>query len=218
MSGYLSVEAFARCPEDGTLAEILGRYRQLLLRLGYAHPHLDEWLAQIRWDPEYDGLAGGVVLEPSPLEQVTFHNLSIQAKALVLGNTPESMPSLGGYYWVDLDLDMDEVQFASQVTDWPDFYFPGAGRPIWQLLRAYGQFLGTYGVYFVSEASDTTGVLEALITEQPVVRWDFEVALIPPALAPRFEPISPEFTAAQVPEGLALARSELWPVLPWDQS
>lgn len=48
--------------------------------------------------------------------------------------------------------------------------------------------------------------------------WSFEAALVPTAFATMFSPVPDIYVSKEVPEGIALARRDVWLIPPWEET
>lgn len=122
-------------------------------------------------------------------------------------------------HWLSFELGFEtegEDQYlvtASAFDPVSGTYIPGVGRALWHVMRAFADEFKGMPVYCAFEGFEGHA-FEALETGNGNL-WSFDAALIPPALAPRFSPVSAGYEMEEVAEGVALADRSAWVTLPW---
>lgn len=221
MPEYLSVEVYSSYSEK-TLSPFIESTRQLLEDLGYAGENMETWLAQIAWGPGGGGFA--LPLEPPTiLRKVQVNGQALFAMPIADGWTWETVPNLPEA-WVSLSLafetqterqDLDTVNSFSAQYAQDHRYRLRVGRAIWSVMRTCSARFPQSLVYFTHEAQ-TGRSWQSLATGREWL-WDFEVAFIPHAFTEHFLSIPEQFAQIHLPEGVGLANTARWSVLPWDE-
>lgn len=221
MPEYLSIETYGHYPEE-TLSPFLNSSRQLLENLGYTGKEVEAWLAQIVWEP--DGSGFGSSFEPGvSLEKVVVNGHPLLAKPIVNGWTQVSIPQLQEA-WVSLTLAFETQTERQNLDNMSSFsvnyvqghrYQPGVGKAVWSIMRQCSDLFPQTLVYFTNEAQADES-WNALLASQEKI-WEFEAAIIPYSLAPRFTAVPSEFVRTRLPEGMGFARATCWSTLPWEE-
>lgn len=204
----MSVEAHAPCPE-GALPGILTRFREVLDKLGYAPPALDWWLENLRdiFDTETGYMPR--VNEPFALPNVFVNDHPLFTFATAMAYTNETLPRL------EVPSVEMSLNFSLDVLEGKDSYEPGAASAIWHVMRSFAVPFGTAGVFCTYEGA--WGETWAALTTGESTKdfWDFEAALLPPALTGPFLPPNEQFAAYPRKDGLVVARRKAWREHPW---
>lgn len=221
MPEYLSVMTYLSYSDTSELPKIVQQYSQILERLGYAGQDIKDELSQARWEEEEDHFSYSLHYEV-PFQRLQLAGHPLFANPIVHGWTSGTFPDLQEP-WVSIDFacetqterqDLDSVSSFSRDYAASHTYMPGVGRVIWQVMR---EFFATWGepVWFTYEGQEDKAWL-ALLTGKGNL-WDFQAALIPERLAHRFDVVPEGYFKADVPEGIGLAESARWPILPWNE-
>lgn len=187
------------------LPALLQRYRHLLARLGLLTEELSEWLASVDWEPDEDRF--GFAAPPVELKRAS---LTLQVRPTILCDPAAGLED-GVWYQPGL---LFEREALFDPTMYPGLEFrPAPAGIIWQALLAFAQTFPTEVIYLLADPLDLD-VLR-ILERQEGNRWLFDLALIPSSFLPSFGPIPSHYLQHEIAEGVAVARIEMWPVLPW---
>lgn len=218
MPPYVTVETYLPCPQDA-LRPIVGRYVRVLVGLGYDCAESGLLTMEMGWDT--DDAWFGPVLDPArPVRGLSWAGTALQARAGVSGWSAATIPQLRDR-WLSLELAFEtECDEQYLVTDSvfapePGMYLPGVGQCLWQVMGTFAAEFKDTPIYcsFEGWEGNAWQALEAGGDDL----WSFDAALVPPAVAGRFSPLSDEFVMERTPLGIALARRKYWPQLPWHE-
>ena len=207
MPPEVNVEVYLPCPK-GALPGLVEQFRRLLDSLGYTGHDSDFWDGERGWDADGDYYGPGTH-RACPVTGLTVAGRDLLGEVSVLGWTSSSISDLRGY-WVSLEFGFDtegeEQRLVGRVESDPaplGMYFPGVGRALWHVMRAYARTWPTRPIFCTYEG--WWGVPWQALTTDEGNLWSFDAALIPLDLRARFSPLPEDYVSEIVPEGLALA-------------
>lgn len=230
VGSYHCIEVQMPCPE-GTLPGLLTRYRRVLGELEYAHPNLDGWMTELLdLFTEFEGPDDGIetfVHTPYPLREVYLGGQPLLAHGYALGYTTEMHTRLE-VPWVEFSLNFDshlvrgldpdtfQYDFARNTVIEPGFYYhPGAADALWRIMRTFASLFPASAVVFTMEYWHGWDELLRGEKQNYGLFWDFDLALVPPALAGPFLPPNEQLVAYPRKDGLVVARRKVWREHPW---
>lgn len=187
------------------LPALVQRYRHALAHLGLLTAELSSWLAGVDWEPDEDHF--GFAAPPVALKRAS---LTLQVSPFILYDPAEVLEDVG---WYQLGL-LFVTEALVDPTMYPGLEIrPAPAGVIWQALLDFAQAFPTEVIYFLDEPMDL--LLSRVLERQEGNRWLFDLALIPSSFLPSFGPIPSRYSQHEIAEGLAVAESEMWQVLPW---
>lgn len=204
MPSYFEITTYILAPKT-KLPALLQCHQAALEQLGLLNEEVARWLASIDWSPDED------YLESAPYPTIELQGASTTLQVRPAAIWDYDPPRMGGWYQFGLLFETEQVM---DMTLYPGLEFlPAPSSMIWRAMRIFAQAFPGVVIYFLHEAAELP-MLYVLETQQGNL-WQFELALLPSFLVPRFEPIPDTYTCQEVTEGLAVAQRACWPVLPW---
>jgi hypothetical protein len=204
MPSFFELTIFISGPKT-LLPALVQSYLQALEHLDLRDEAVTAWLAALDWEPDEETL--GSTFEPIDLPHAP---IPLQVTPIVECYGPAA-PGEDSWYRLGLLFDSEQIEASADELVWK--LLPGPARTIWCSLHRFGLAFPARAIFFVHEAW-SLDLLESFMTGQGNP-WRFELALIPPALLALWLPLPSSYESLPGPDGVAVAKSESWQVLPW---
>jgi hypothetical protein len=200
VQAYVSLEQ--RSPEQA-----FGMFKALLGDVRLLTPEVAEWLGSLRWSPADDGL-----VYPSRQRWLaaSVGGKELQVAPHALGWTRQVLPALRSD-WLEVGLLLKTEDLAHPSPDWR--YRAEVTRSLYELLAAFLPISVDAPVFMTNESQDGRP-WEAWIANGDGA-WEFDLAIASEQVRWPRQPIPVGFSRATLKGGIAIARDEVWPVLPW---
>lgn len=209
----LEIATHIQClPED--LSDLFERFAQCAQPLEPDTNQLRVWLESIRWSP--DGSGFGELGAPLLLYTHGPEHTVLTAKPHVLGYTASAIPGVK-IPWVEIGLVLENGTEDYAICVSGSWGYPRAfGRAVLEVMWRLSQCFLNSGVYF-NDGPSVDRPWKALINQGKYL-WDFDLAIIPDQLAPRFISQPGGYARVVLPGGIAIARLAAWVDNPLDSA
>ncbi len=165
------------------------------------------------WDISEDGFVYTGC--DGPQLQVSMIDDPLEIRLMLLGWTPKVVPQLSNHC-IELDILLETEKIEDQ-SRFPQLRYR---RPVqefvWYIMEEASMLFSDYGVFFTDESQDGKP-WEGILENDPGKAWHFELAIITPSYASRYQPIQRDYFAREHQGQLWLARKLAWSKPPWDQ-
>lgn len=198
--------------DPSALGSIADSMVELARQLGAGSDLLEMWRTDLHWNKDGSGPA---VMGPSIwIPVATSAHQPLQARPYLMANASAGE---SGQPWFLIGFVFgEEAHLEAADADQHWRYRRGVGAIVWRLAwTLHERFPGALVIF---GASPLILMPWKALTGRNGDLWCWDLAIVPPPLIRRFEPIPEGFESIQIGETVALARADAWHVLPWTET
>jgi hypothetical protein len=209
MPEYAQIQTYIICTRQ-TLPSVTAQYVNLLKSLRCTDTQLMEALISVTWPSKENEYLYFTSFSPFFITVDTVGEFACAGVGMMQDAT--DLLTDQEEAWITFNLYFEAEPLREGATS---RYLPEQGKALWDSIRRFASF-GEIGAYLTDEAQQS--VTYESLKEGKGNLWEFDLAVIPQALAQHFHTLPPLFERVVVQEGIAFARRDRWMTFPWEET
>jgi hypothetical protein len=208
MPDYIQIQTYATC-DKLTFEDVLGRYQDVLERLGCGDQQLFAWLAQVAWPSSDEDGFGDIYASPFTL---TAGGGTLECTGMAVSlYTEQGAPTLEiRPAWLGFNLLFDADSLRVEHSS---LYRPEIGATLWHIMCELESSFREIGAYLTDEWQEN--LAWRALAEETGSPWLFDLAIFPREQAEPFAVVPAGFQGTMVGRDFGFAQENRWTVLPW---